>query len=104
MADEQTQENKQQEVKKEEPTPTTRDANEGSEPQTANLIERANSAAERLEKANEKQEQLIKQARELQAYERLGGTTQGRPQETEPKEETPQEYAKRVMTGELKKE
>lgn len=60
------EENKSEEVTKE-------DSNTGDEPQATSLITDAHSAAERLEKANLKQEELLRRQEEIMATQRLGG-------------------------------
>jgi len=87
-----------EEIKQTENT-TTEDSNVGSEPQATGLIDGANAAAERLEKANQKQEELITRQEELTAKQMLAGTADAG-KEPEVKEETAAEYAKRVMANE----
>ena len=53
---------------------------------------------ERLEKANAESKQLLQQHQELIAKRLIGGGTDATPQ-PEKKTETPQEYAKRIMSG-----
>lgn len=67
---------------------------------TAGLIENALKAAERLEAANAKQEELIKRQEMLSARAMLGGKTEAGFSE-EKKEETPVEYKNRIMSGKL---
>jgi len=61
------------------------------------MIAMANKAAGRLEEANKKMETLIEQQTALSVEKTLGGKTEAG--SSEPKEETPEEYAKRVMKG-----
>lgn len=61
------------------------------------LIDQANFAAERLERANAEQKRLIIEANELYAKQRLGGRTEAGLPVPVPKEETPREYAKRIF-------
>ena len=72
---------------------------EEKEIQVKTLIDQANEAAERLEKANERHAELLKQEENLEAKKVLGGRSIGAQQFEKPKEETPQEYAKRVFSG-----
>jgi hypothetical protein len=59
-------------------------------------IKRAQEAAERLEAANKKHEELLDREESLRVERTLGGRADASP--TPPKkEETPQEYAKRIM-------
>jgi hypothetical protein len=64
------------------------------------VIESANSAAERLEKANAEMKENIAKIEEIKASDQLSGTTE-QPQPEKPKEETPTEYKNRVMSGNL---
>ena len=61
-------------------------------------IERANAAAERLEKAEAALAAREASLKEAEAVKRLGGQTEGRPQEVT-KVETAKEYSERVMKG-----
>ena len=64
------------------------------------LIDKANAAAERIEAANRKAEELLLQAQTSQIRERLEGKSAANiPQQT--LEETPREYAARVLRGEI---
>ena len=98
------------ETTKEETTETTTTENakeiksEGSDsnkPQATDLVAKANEAAERLEKANARQEELLKRQEAIQVEKTLGGTTDAGEAN---KEETPAEYAKKVMENGLEKE
>ena len=61
------------------------------------MIASANSAAERLEKANKHHETLIAREEALKVERTLGGTAEaGQP----PKEESPEDYAKKVLANE----
>lgn len=65
---------------------------------SAELIRTATAAAERLEKANKKHEELIQREESLRVEKILAGKADaGEPQQK--KEETPKEYAMRVMRG-----
>ena len=46
-----------------------------------------------------RQTELLRQAQELQARKVLGGETEGAAQVEKPKEETPDEYRKRIELG-----
>jgi hypothetical protein len=65
------------------------------------MVMDAHMAADRLEKANAEMRANIAKMEELKAFERLGGVTEGRPQETKPVEISPKEYAKMVLEGKL---
>ena len=81
--------------------PAPENTNEGNKPESIGLIDRAHEAAERLEQANKKQEELIRREEELAAKRTLGGRAdyQGEPEKKV--EETPQDYAKKVARGEV---
>ncbi|KKL81881.1 hypothetical protein LCGC14_1990340 [marine sediment metagenome] len=89
------EENKE-EIKKEEPAPTEDKPAEGSKPATTTLISQADLAAERLEKANERQAELLRQQEDLEARKALGGGSEAGQAPVEPKEETSKEYRERV--------
>lgn len=82
--------NKTEEVK----SPTDLEAHEASD-----MIAKANEAAERLEAANREQARLLQKQEQLKVNSVLGGKSNV----TEPKkeEESPQDYAKRVLKNEL---
>lgn len=56
---------------------------------------------DRLEKANKEAKEILARNEELIARNLLGGKTDAGVQHEKPKEETPQEYAKRIMSGKL---
>lgn len=72
------------------------------EPKALNMIESAAVAAERLTRENERLERNLKQLQEFEARKLLGGRTEGKPQEVIKAEESPQDYAKRVLEGKIK--
>ena len=71
----------------------------GNEPEAGTLIDRANSAAERLKAENDRKEVLLKREEELAARRALGGETKNAPDKAPV--ETPQEYMKRVMSNRI---
>ncbi len=89
--DEQTEE-KTEEKKPEE---STGDTKEGNKPKTSTLIDDANSAAKRMEEANERKSELLRQEEELMAKRALGGVTEAG-QTPVVKEETAIEYRDRI--------
>ena len=94
--------NEEKETEQENPKEeTTGEDNQGGDkPESTSPIDRANAAAERMEAANEKAEKILERNEELFVTKKLSGTTEaGSPQEV--KEETPEEYTKRVMAGDL---
>jgi len=86
-----------EENQKEQPTDNS---GKGNKPTSTPLINSANEAAERLEKANAVKDELLQREEELASQRTLGGRAEGGT-ETKPKEETPQEYAARVMANDL---
>ena len=80
-----TEENKPEETKEEAP----------------NMVTSAMEAAEKLKAENEKMAAHIKELKELKAVDILGGRTESAPVPEETKEETPKEYVKRVMSGNI---
>ena len=75
--------------------------NDGNNSTSSSLIEQADAAAERLAKENDRREALLAREEEIEARRRLGGEASGPQQPIKPHEETPQEYAKRLISGEL---
>jgi hypothetical protein len=65
------------------------------------LVDEANEAAERLEKANERQAELLRQQQELETKRMLGGRSDAGQTPEKPAEETPKEYADKMMSGKL---
>lgn len=64
------------------------------------LIDQANQAAERTEAANKRSEELLARLEAQAAIERLEGkSTAGIP--SQPAVENPQDYAKRILRGEV---
>lgn len=66
---------------------------------TTDLIEKAKEAAYLLKAQNDRKEELLKREESLEARRTLGGKSEH--QEQPIIEETPQAYAKRVMSGKL---
>jgi hypothetical protein len=56
---------------------TPKDAGEGIQSKTPTLIDEANTAAQRLETANERKAELLRQEEELDAKKVLGGRAEG---------------------------
>ena len=68
------------------------------EPKEPTMVEKANEAAERLEKANTEKERLLLREEKLQAEKALGGTADAGTKElTEDEKET--EGAKKLLAG-----
>ena len=56
---------------------------------------------DRLEKANVESKALLARQEELTALNLIGGKTDSGAQPVQPKEESPREYAKRIMSGKV---
>jgi len=63
------------------------------------MVTKANEAAERLELANREHERLIQKEEALKVNQTLGGKADVSPPDS--KEETPQEYSKRVLNNDI---
>ena len=88
-------------TKEEKTEDTTDDTDKGDKSETTTLVDDANAAAERLEKANERKAELLRQEEELAAKKALGGKSEAGQAPVEKKEETPAEYRDRVMAGDI---
>lgn len=95
-----TAEGKTEEKAKEEDSAKKVRMAEGSS-EEGDMIDKANLAALRLEEANKKKEELLGREETLMAKRILGGTAEAGGQAPEKKEETPEEYTKKVMSGEV---
>jgi len=80
-----------------------KDTDEGDKPKATTIVEQANEAAKRMETANTKREELIRQEQDIDAKRALGGETEGAKPEEKPKELTDVEYKDAVMKGEIPK-
>lgn len=80
----------------EEPEDTTESEDEGNKLKTTPLIDIANAAAERMEKANEETARLQEVQAERDARIALGGRSEAGGEPIKPKEETPKEYNARI--------
>lgn len=90
-------ENEKQEKLKEEEEEKPKETGEDNSKAVPNFTQ----MVERLEKANAEAKEIIAQQEELAARRLLSGESSGMVKEEIPKEETPQEYAKKVMSGEV---
>ena len=93
--------NEQEEKKAEESISSTGDNPKGNESETGSLIEQANAAAERLELANAKKEELMRIEEEMKAKAMLGGKSPAGSMPQKPKELTPEEYANAYAEGKI---
>ncbi len=63
------------------------------------LLEKTTEMVERLEKANMEHKALIEREETIKANALLGGKSEAGQEPVKPKEETPKEYAARIMRG-----
>ena len=79
---------------------TPEDTGEGSEPKAATLVDKANAAAQRMEEATKKKQEVLDREEELMARAALSGRAEAG-QEPIKKEETDEEYTARFFKGEV---
>ena len=87
----------EKETERKEQTATHSD--EGDKPKADDPIERANKAAERLERANSERKSTIREAKELEAKRILGGDTQAGQSSEKKVEITAEEYSANILKG-----
>lgn len=92
MTDEQTNKADTKGTQTPEPVAETKELNP--------LFTEAKSLAERIEEGNRKSEELLLKQERLLAEQRLSGTSGGNKNE-EAHEETPKEYAARILAGKI---
>lgn len=85
----------QEEIKPAEDT-GERDKSEGT-----GLVDGANAAAQRLEKANEEKRKLLDREEKLLARRALSGTAEGAQQPPKKEEISDVEYAKNALSGKI---
>lgn len=93
----------EEETKIEEETkePEPVDTGEGDKPKVPSVITKANFAAERLEAANNKKEELLAREEELLAEKRIAGKAEAGQGTIKTKEETEAEYVEKFRRGEV---
>jgi len=74
---------------------------DGSEPKTTPLIERANATAKRLEEANQTMSENLDRQEEIYAKKALGGISEAGTEKEKPVEISNEEYANKVRNGEI---
>lgn len=74
-----------------EKTEADEDTKKGDKPEAATIVERAEQAAERMEKANEERKNILKREEENLAKQALGGKSRG-PSEESKKPMTDKEF------------
>jgi archaellum component FlaD/FlaE len=85
------EETKQEETKKEEVQET----------QEKSKIDEARELADRIDRANETTRELVERLEKAKVDDMLGGSSNAGQQAPQKLDETPEEYAKRIMKGEL---
>jgi len=81
---------------------TNDDNTQGEEGNTTeSLFDKTNAATARQEAANAKTEELLNRQEENYAKQKLGGNSNAGKEPEKPVEDTPEEYAKKVMAGEI---
>lgn len=93
--------NEQETIKANTQETTNANSTDGNKSEIDARIERINVAAQRLEEAERKLREREATLKEQEAIKRLGGLTDGAPQETKPVMESPKEYAERILKGKL---
>ena len=85
------------------PEDTTKPEDKGDKPKAVNLVDGANLAAERMEAANAKAEELVTRQEEAAAKMILGGQAEAGQQPAK-KEIDAEQYAKDVLAGKINNE
>ena len=93
--------NEQETIKTGAQEATVANSKDGNKSEIDARIERINVAAQRLEEAERKLAEREAAFKEQEAIRRLGGLTDGAPQETKQVIESPKEYAERILKGKL---
>lgn len=75
--------------------------NENKEIPKEEAVPKLIELVDRLEKANAEAKEILARQQEIAALNLLGGKTDAGMQQTKPKEETPEEYSKRILSGRL---
>ena len=94
MTDEQTKENDTEGDKVNKPVEEDKET-------PLSIVEEAKKVRDEIKAENDRREKILADEQKLKANELLGGTSGGRVEPEKEKEETPQEYAKKVMRNDL---
>jgi hypothetical protein len=89
-----------EETTQKEEEPTTTDTGEGVQSKATSDLDRADEIVERRNRVWEREEAILERKEALAARQAVGGTIDAG-QEPKKVEETPEEYAKRVMANSL---
>ena len=99
MDEEETQQETNSEEESQDSEAKEEVAEEGETPSEASdLLTRANAAADRLQQENAKMKENLKKVEQIQAEQIVRGTALGNMM-PEKKEESPEEYAQKVLEG-----
>jgi len=79
------------------------DTREGIQQKTVSELDRADEIAERQKRENDRREELIYREELLAARKAVGGVADGGQESEKPKEETAEEYSKRILSGNVEK-
>jgi len=93
----------QKKAEKKEETTAPEGTGDGHKSESFDLVKSATLAAERIEAANKKTEELLIKQEALRAREILGGKTEGPEPEENKKEISPADYAKLALQGAIEK-
>ena len=77
-------------------------ADENKQDEGLSIIDEAKKVRDEIRAENDRREKLLQEEQKLKAENMLAATSGGSIPITPPKEETPQEYAKKVLRGEVK--
>jgi len=80
---------------------TDENTNVGVQQEEPDITKRAREEREKLTTQNERLEKNLKELRELEARRTLGGNTEAGNTPQEKKEDSPIDYSKKLLTGEL---
>ena len=89
------------EEEQEEEKPTTENTGGRDKPATTPIIDKANEAAERMEKATAKMDEALTRQEQIIAFNKLGGTTEAGLMPDTPKVLSDTEYAEALQRGEV---
>ena len=89
------------EEKKSEEEPPTEDTGEGDNPKAAEVIDRADAAAERMEEATKRQKEENDRTERLMVRNALSGKASAGSTTEKPEEMSDEEYARKALGNEL---
>ena len=92
-------EKKENNEEKKESTTTPEDTTEGIQQQAITELDRADQIAQMQKRENDRREDLITREEALQARRMVGGVAEAGQTKPKEKEESPEEYAMKVLAG-----